>query len=207
MPILHAEVRTDRAGRYLVQFCKHAAAMGGGGHTPRVHSHGTPARREVQVTADWSDTAGTVSFAPWGRCTLAAEGDTLTLRIDAADENGLSQIRDVIDRDLQRFSRRDPLAVTWRRPEDPAAPGGAPERRLRRRPLQVILLAAAAALAVAVHIGLIGTVAARSRWTGIALDVLAALIVLKIALIVGAHVGARRRAAAAPTAPTDGQRS
>jgi hypothetical protein len=122
MPILHAEVRTERASRYLVQFCKHAAAMGDGGHTPRMHPHTTLARREVQVTADWSDTNGTVTFTPWGRCTLAADGDTLTLRIDSADEHGLSQIRDVIERDLQRFSRRDPLTVTWQRPETPVPP-------------------------------------------------------------------------------------
>ena len=117
MPILHAQIQTERPSRYLVQFCKHAAAMGGGGHTPRMHLHATMARREVQVAAEWSDTSGTVTFNPWGQCTLTADADTLTLRIDAADEDGLAQIRDVIDRDLQRFSRRDPLAVTWQRPE------------------------------------------------------------------------------------------
>jgi hypothetical protein len=34
MPILQAQIQTERASRYLVQFCKQAAAMGGGGHTP-----------------------------------------------------------------------------------------------------------------------------------------------------------------------------
>jgi hypothetical protein len=208
MPILHADVNTQRASRYLVQFCKHAAAMGDGGHTARMHLHTTLARREVQVTADWSDTNGTVTFDPWGQCTLAAEGDTLTLRIDAADENGLSQLRDVIDRDLQRFSRRDPLAVTWQRP-DPGPPKGAvtgaPRRRFARRNLQVILFALATALVVAGHVGLIGTVVARSRWTGMAVDVLAALVALKIALIAWAHLAARRRAAKPPPTPTEEQ--
>ena len=106
MPILNAQVHTDRASRYLGQFCKHAAAMGDGGHTPRMHLHATMARREVRVTAEWSDTSGTVTFTPWGRCTLTADADTLTLRIDAADEDGLTQIRDIIDRDFERFSRR-----------------------------------------------------------------------------------------------------
>jgi hypothetical protein len=121
MPTLYAQIPTERAGRYLVQFCKHAAAMGGGGHTLRMHLHSTMARGEVRVAADWSDTSGTVTFTPWGQCTLAAGIDTLTLRIDAADEDGLARIRDVIDRDLQRFSRRDPVTATWHRPFDPAS--------------------------------------------------------------------------------------
>jgi len=112
MPILHAQIQTDRAGRYLVQFCKHAAAMGDGGHAARMHLRKTMAR----ATAEWSDTAGTVTFTPWGTCTLAATADVLTLRIDATDDDGLARIRDVVDRDLERFSRREPLTVTWQRP-------------------------------------------------------------------------------------------
>jgi hypothetical protein len=57
MPILQAQIQTERASRYLVQLCKHAAAMGSGGHSPRVHLQGRMARREVQVAADWSESA------------------------------------------------------------------------------------------------------------------------------------------------------
>jgi hypothetical protein len=206
MPTLHAEVHTERASRYLVQFCKHAAAMGDGGHTPRMHLHTTLARREVEVAADWSDTNGTVTFTPWGECTLAADGDTLTLRIAAADDNGLSQIRDVIDRDLQRFSRRHPLAVTWQRPETSVAVGtmaGRPRRRFPLRYLQVVLLALAVVVVVAAHVGLVGTVVAGSRWTGIALDLLGVLVVVKVALVVWAHVAARRRAVKTPMTSTE----
>ena len=52
MPILQAQIQTERASRYLVQFCKHAAAMGSGGHSPRMHPHGVMTRREVQVVAE-----------------------------------------------------------------------------------------------------------------------------------------------------------
>jgi len=127
MPILQAQIQTERATRFLVQFCQHAGAMGGGGHTPRLHLHAAMARREMQVTADWSDTSGTVTFHPWGRCTLTADGGTLTVRIDASDVDGMTQIRDVIDRDLQRFSRRDPLVVTWQDLGDAAARPGEQE--------------------------------------------------------------------------------
>lgn len=119
MPSLQAQIHTERASRYLVQFCEHAAAMGGGGHNPRLHPQATTARRDVQVTAAWSGADGTVTFTPWGRCTLSAGPGRLTVRIDAADDGGLTQIRDIITRDLARFSTRDPLTVTWRQSEPP----------------------------------------------------------------------------------------
>jgi hypothetical protein len=125
MPILTAQIDTERPSRYLVQFCKHAAAMGGGGHKPRMHRRDMTASRDVQVHAEWSDTHGTVIFAPWGRCTIAADANTLTLRIEATDEDGLRQIQDVITRDFDRFGRRESLAVTWHQPE---TPDGTPRR-------------------------------------------------------------------------------
>jgi hypothetical protein len=120
MPILQAQIPTERAGRYLVQFCRHASAMGGA-HTHRMHRNGTTLPREVQVTAEWSDVSGVVTFTPWGRCTLTADAGTLTLRIDAPDEDGLAQIRDIVTRDFERFSLRDPMTVTWQRSETPGA--------------------------------------------------------------------------------------
>lgn len=192
MPILEAQVATERASRYLVQFCKHAAAMGGGGHTPRMHLHDTMARREVQVAAEWSDTRGTVTFIPWGQCTLTAEASSLTVRVEAVDEDGLDQIRDVITRDFERFSRRNPLTVTWHQPETPDAP---PEREAggmtstHRRGalhgnLQTVLLVVAVLLVIALHLGLVGTIVANSRWTGMATNVVLALIALKVVLVV-----------------------
>ena len=160
MPILHARIETDRASRYLVQFCKHAAAMGNGGHTPRMHLHATMARRDVQVTAAWTDTAGTVTFTPWGQCTLAADVGSLVLRIDAADEDGLARIRDVIDRDLERFSRREPMTVTWLPSDASGATTPETRRRLPRPGAQTILLVLAVVLVIGLHIGLAGTVVA-----------------------------------------------
>ncbi|HVQ92725.1 MAG TPA: DUF2218 domain-containing protein [Mycobacteriales bacterium] len=198
-----ARIDTDRPSRFLVQFCKHAAAMGSaGGHRPRVHLGGPLARREVQVQAEWSAAAGTVTFTPWGTCTMRAAANTLTVRVEAADEENLRQIQDVVTRDLDRFSRRDPLTVTWQRPDppgvpaDPAASRGAPSppRPLparrgplgRRGPLsrRAIVLALAVALAVAVHLGLGATVLANSRWTLGAAAVVLAIVALKVVLVV-----------------------
>jgi len=215
MPILNAQIHTERASRYLGQFCKHAAAMGDGGHTPRMHLHATMARREVQVTAEWSDTSGTVTFTPWGRCTFTADADTLTLRIDAADEDGLTQIRDIIDRDFERFTRRAPVTLSWQQPDTPGAAPFPPDRTVttpphRGRPRthrQTMLLALAAVLVIALHIGLAGTAVAHSRWTGIAVNILAALLVLKIALLVYARLVRRRRGTGQTPAPADQEQS
>jgi hypothetical protein len=207
-PILEARIETERPSRYLVQFCKHAAAMGGGEHSPRAHLHGmAAARRDVQVRADWSDTRGTVTFTPWGRCTLSAGDGSLAVRIEAADEDGMRQIRDVVTRDLDRFSRRDPLAVTWHRTDTPGThtpgthtpgtdtPGTAPDgvKGRRRVNLQAVLLSAAVLLIVGLHLGLAGTVVADSRWTGLAADLMMALVVLKIGLVVLVRIRLHRR--------------
>jgi hypothetical protein len=204
MPILEGRVETERPSRYLVQFCKHAAAMGGGGHSPRTHLHGGAARRDVQVQAEWSDTHGTITFIPWGRCAIAAEESILTLCIEAGDEDGIRQIQDVITRDLDRFSRRDPLAVTWHRPEAPDAmprrSGGTTSGHMRgavtgrvRADLKTIALAVAVLLVIALHLGPAGTILADSRWTGLATDAVLAIVVLKVAVIALVRLGIRRR--------------
>jgi hypothetical protein len=100
-----ARVATDRAGRYLVQFCRHASAMG---HAPGGHGPGG-----VRVRAEWTDTAGTVTVTPWGRCTLVAEPTALVFRVTAASEADLRRLQEVVSRDVARFGRRDQLTVRW----------------------------------------------------------------------------------------------
>jgi len=124
MLAVEAQIQTERPNRYLAQFCKHAASMGGGRHGSRMHLGNALARREVQVHADWSDTHGIVTFTPWGQCTITASADTLTLRAEAADKENLRKIQDIITRDLGRFGQRDGLAVNWQPAHTPEAPAG-----------------------------------------------------------------------------------
>ncbi len=124
MLAVEAQIETERPSRYLVQFCKHAASMGGGRHGSRMHLGTALAGREVQVHADWSDTHGVVKFIPWGQCTITASADTLTLRVEAADEENLRKIQDITTRDFHRFGRRDGLAVNWQPAHTPEAPAG-----------------------------------------------------------------------------------
>ena len=124
-----SEIATERASRYLVQLCRHAASMASSkGHRLRAHAgRGVPARSEVQLAAEWSDTDGVVRFAPWGRCTLQATANTLTVHIEASDADKLSRIQDIITKDLERFGRREPLTLTWSRPTaSTAAPYNGP---------------------------------------------------------------------------------
>lgn len=109
-----ARIETERATRYLTQLCKHATSMSGAqGHKPRIHLRGGLERREVHVQADWTNTLGTLTFTPWGQCILVADATTLNVHVEAKDEDSLQQIQDVITSDLERFGRRDRLAVNW----------------------------------------------------------------------------------------------
>jgi hypothetical protein len=113
MPTIEAQISTTRPGRYLVQICTHAASIGGGHHGPRMHLGEMLTRRDVQVHADWTDTHGVITFTPWGQCTMTADDTTLTVRVQATDEETLIKIQDVIAKDLHRMGRRDALIINW----------------------------------------------------------------------------------------------
>jgi hypothetical protein len=130
MPIAEARITTERPGRYLAQFCKHAAAMGSArGREVRLHGGPAAAHDSVQLHAEWSAIEGAVSFDPWGRCRLRAESDMLVVRVEAADDQALQRICDIIARDLDRFSHHD-LTVDWQRVDatNPTRPAGGARR-------------------------------------------------------------------------------
>jgi hypothetical protein len=174
-----AFIETERASRYLHQFCKHAAAMPGArGHRVRAHDgDDTLGRGEVRLHVDASDDQGIITFDPWGRAILRAEdGNTLTVRVEATDEQNLHRIQDIITRDIERFGRRDQLTVTWQRPqpqpgsapnpgpEHPAMPTTSPGRRTK-----IVLTTAGAlalALTLALHLGFGGAALVAWRWLG-----------------------------------------
>lgn len=120
MVMVEACIQTEQSTRFLVRLCTHAASMGrAGGHESRVHLNAALARGDVGVQAKWSDTHGTITFSPWGRCEIVATATALLLQIEAADEEQLRRIQDIVTRDLDRFSGNEPLAIDWRR-TDPA---------------------------------------------------------------------------------------
>ena len=122
MPSSEAHIATDRPSRYLIQFCKHADAIGGPkGHRLRMHSENAAAFGQLTVRAEWSDTLGVVSMRPWGQCRLQAGPSTLSVRIDARDDDTLRRIEQLITNDMDRFSAHR-LTLTWQPVETPKEP-------------------------------------------------------------------------------------
>jgi hypothetical protein len=125
MPTAEAHVQTDQPSRYLVQLCKHARQVHRLRHRPPAHngSEGQPPPRVQHV--EWTDTDGVVSFG-WGQCTLLATPNMLTLRAEAASEETLRRVQEIVASDIERFGKRERLQVTWQRshPQPPATQPG-----------------------------------------------------------------------------------
>ena len=109
-----ADIRTEHAARYLARLCGHAGKMGTAGrrlgHRPASHARGgsPPEVRHV----DCSATEGTVSL-DWGQWTMRAFPGRLAVRAEAADEESLRRIQDLLTSRLLKFGRREHLTVTW----------------------------------------------------------------------------------------------
>jgi len=111
-----AHVQTEHPGRYLVQLGRHAQQVNRLRHEP---GDAQPPPRVEHV--EWSQTGGVVDFGR-GRCTMRASGNLLTLRAEAADEESLQLVQDLVTRDIERFGRRDRLQVSWQRLGPPISP-------------------------------------------------------------------------------------
>lgn len=121
-----ARIATDRPNRYLVQVCKHASDMDGrGGHAMLARRHDGQEDRAEILHAEWTDSSGVIQTS-WGQCSLRAAPGMLTLRAEAADEDNLLRIQDLLSARLERFGRRDRLQVAWE-PDSQPDPGGSTE--------------------------------------------------------------------------------
>ena len=114
-----ARIQTSQPGRYLTQLCQHASSIN---HKILRHPGGARKRPDLRQV-EWSGTDGTLDLG-WGRCTLHAGPGTLTVRAEAANEENLQQVQDLIARNLERFGRREHLQVTWQKPGTPTARAG-----------------------------------------------------------------------------------
>ena len=108
-----ADIRTEHAARYLARLCGHAGKMGTAGHRMDhrrpCHAHGDapPDVRRVEC----SGTEGTVSL-DWGQWTMRVLPGRLAVRAEAADQESLRRIQDLLTSRLQKFGRRERLTVT-----------------------------------------------------------------------------------------------
>jgi hypothetical protein len=179
VPVAEAHLVTPRAGRFLVQLCRHAEAMSG----KAGHLHGGDGRARPDVLAvECAENEGKIRFG-WGACTLRSTSDTLTVRVEAGEVAQLARIQDILTADLERFGRRDGLKVTW---QGSSAAGGfvhgevAASHGSRGTTIAFVV---AAVLAIAAHVVFGGAALAAWRWTSVAADVLLALVILKIAVV------------------------
>jgi hypothetical protein len=119
-----AHIQTEAPSRYLTQLCSHANSMGSQLHKlARLHG-GRPQDRPEVKNVEWTHTDGTLTLSI-GRCILHADANTLTVRAEAANEQDLWKIQELVTRDLERFGKRKHLTVTWSQPESPDAIGHA----------------------------------------------------------------------------------
>lgn len=127
MVAAEAQVLTPRASRYLVQLCRHVAQLH---DRPRRHGGDPQGRHNVRAQVEWDETHGTLTLNG-ARCSMLATPDTLTLRVEAADNDHLQRVQRLVSHRLETISRRDGLRVVWQ-PVPPAAsvneaaPGGFP---------------------------------------------------------------------------------
>ena len=108
------DIRTEHAARYLARLCGHAGKMGTAGHRlgHRRPSH-TPGDAPPEVRrVECSGTEGTVSL-DWGQWTMQALPGRLAVRAEAADQENLRRIQELLTARLQKFGRREHLTVTW----------------------------------------------------------------------------------------------
>jgi hypothetical protein len=116
-----AHVQTSQPGRYLAQLSRHAQQVHRMRHRPHSPNEGDAQPPPKVEHAEWSETRGSIDFG-WGRCTLEANGDLLTLRAEAAEEEDLQRVQDIITRDIERFSSREHLEVSWQLADPPISP-------------------------------------------------------------------------------------
>lgn len=107
-----AVVRTNQAHRHLAQLCRHADKMRDLSGSATAHMHGSGHRSPEIVSVECADGEGVLKFQA-GRCVVRATGDTLTLRVEAADEHTLRRIQDSIGRRVETIASREGLKVSW----------------------------------------------------------------------------------------------
>jgi hypothetical protein len=120
-----AAIQTEHAAWYLARLCGHAGKMSTTGHRlghwrpSHVPGGGPPEVRRVEC----SETEGTVSL-DWGQWTMRVSPGLLAIRAEAADEESLRRIQDLLTARLLKFGRREHLTVSWRRSAAAGAEGG-----------------------------------------------------------------------------------
>ena len=114
MPTAEADVQTEHAASYLARLCGHAGKMGAAGqrlhHRPRSHARGGAPPEIRQVECSETEAAVTLN---WGQWVMRARPGLLAVRAEAADQENLRRIQDLLTARLQKFGRQERLTMNW----------------------------------------------------------------------------------------------
>ncbi|MGW4108252.1 DUF2218 domain-containing protein [Streptomyces sp. NPDC004976] len=201
-----ARVETERASRYLGQLCRHAQQMGRHPYYRQGTRGGTDTHRPPAVHhVEWTDTDGTVRLS-LGRWTLRATPGALVMRVEAATEEDLQRMRDLIAGRVEKIGRRDHLTVAWRQPpESPSSLLGAGDQADAPHPKEhghasgttsrwtVRAVIGVVALLTVAHLVLGGSVLAASQWLGWGAGAVVVVVVLVKVIGMGGFVAHHRR--------------
>ncbi len=91
MYVAEAHVKSEKAGTYLTQLCKHFAH---------------------KIPTEYGQDYGRVRFQP-GLCTMRAAHGVLSVECEAASERELQLVKNVVADHLTRFAWREQLTLTW----------------------------------------------------------------------------------------------
>ncbi len=176
-----AHVATDRPEPVSHPALQALRPKGPSPHSPSPahlgHGGQTPSEWQAvagQARVDWSETEGSVSL-PWGTLTLRAAPGALQLRVQAAREEHLRRLEELVAGHVERFGRRDGLHVSWQpsaplaqrdsfaAPETPGTPVATAGGRSRHLKLLGVILAVV--LVLGAHAGLGGVLVANWHFT------------------------------------------
>ncbi|UUX49020.1 DUF2218 domain-containing protein [Nisaea acidiphila] len=87
-----ATIPTEKAGRYLVQLCKHFAH---------------------KIPASWAEDKGHADFG-FGTCEMKAEDGVLHLQCRSPELEGLGRVKYVVEDHVVRFGWKEELSVDWK---------------------------------------------------------------------------------------------
>ncbi|MEO1165532.1 MAG: DUF2218 domain-containing protein [Chloroflexota bacterium] len=87
----HGVVKTSKATRYMKALCNHF---------------------DRKVTAEHDNNHGTVQFG-FGDCEMTATDDSLSITVEADNEDHFGRVKYVVGDHLERFSGEDALIIEW----------------------------------------------------------------------------------------------
>jgi hypothetical protein len=115
MPAAEADIPTEHAASYLARLCDHLGKMSQAGqrlpHRRGTHGRGDGPPEIRRVERGETEAAVTLN---WGQWVMRARPGLLAVRAEAADEENLRRIQDLLTTRLEKFGRREHLTVTWR---------------------------------------------------------------------------------------------